>query len=109
MRRRQFVGGGGLVRGLGGLPWLCLVREFVIVSDILGGGHTTASCSFSSCMCRSAAVRGRGWRRGPRRRRCKLFVLVLRLLRRGWMDGTYLVRSQERNCLKLERLESMCC
>lgn len=26
---------------------------------------TTASCSFSSCMCRSAAVRGLGWRRGP--------------------------------------------
>lgn len=26
---------------------------------------TTASCSFSSCMWRSAAVRGRGWRSGP--------------------------------------------
>ena len=27
--------------------------------------HTTASCSFSSCRCRSAAVSGRGWRIGP--------------------------------------------
>ena len=26
---------------------------------------TTASCSFSSCIWRSAAVRGRGWRSGP--------------------------------------------
>ena len=26
---------------------------------------TTASCSFSNCMCKSAAVRGLGWRSGP--------------------------------------------
>lgn len=28
-------------------------------------GSTTASCSFSSCVWISAAVRGRGWRTGP--------------------------------------------
>lgn len=33
--------------------------------SLRGGGHTTASCSFSSWLCRSAAVKGSGKRAGP--------------------------------------------
>lgn len=32
---------------------------------VKGDGHTTASCSFSSWLCRSAAVKGSGKRAGP--------------------------------------------